>query len=336
MPGVSDQDVRAGGRVLAVFENPLNARVLRAHADGPKRLAELQEKVGWAAPTTVRVALMNLCEIGAVQREAVDSSSHGVATALSPAGEEMLRVAETIEAWLAQCPSGPLAVDSKEAKVAIKALAGGWGSTLMRAVVSRPVTLTELSDLIPDVSYPALERRVAWMKTTGQIEAVESEGRGTPYVVTDWLRRSVAPICAAGRCERRHMEGEAARATSVEVEAAFLLVLPLVTLPPEANGSCFLAVQVEVDEPGRGPGPAGVRVEVAAGEIRSFLPRVEPNPSNWATGDSTAWLALVLEGQIDDLHIGGADPQLALDLVEGIHLALFDESRHITHKRTDL
>jgi len=320
---LADQDVRAGSHVLGVFATPLNVRVLRAHRDGPKRLAELQDRVGWAAPTTVRVSVARLCEIGALARQRADESAHGVATGLSPAGEELLRVAETVETWLALCPNGPRTADSEEAKMAIKALAEGWNSTLMRALASGPITLTELSGLIPGVSYPALERRVVWMRTTGQIKPVESEGRGTPYVPTDWLRQAVGPICAAGRCERRYMDDESARVTSVEVEAAFLLALPLVSLRPEAQGSCMLAAQIEVKEPDRGnPGLAGVNVEVADGQMLSCAAQVDPEPQSWAVGNSTAWLDVVIDGRIEDLRVGGADPQLALDLASGIHLAL--------------
>jgi DNA-binding HxlR family transcriptional regulator len=196
----SDGEVRAGSRVLSVFGNPLNTRILRAHADGPQRLNELQDKVGWSAQTTVRAALSSLRTFGALTKKRAGDSPYAVATVLTPAGEEMLFVADEVEAWLALCPDGPIAAESEEAKVAVKALAGGWSSTLMRALANHPFTLTELDSLIPDVNYPALERRISWMRTTGQIEPAEKEGRATPYVVTDWLRRSIAPLCAAGRC----------------------------------------------------------------------------------------------------------------------------------------
>jgi DNA-binding HxlR family transcriptional regulator len=317
-------EIRAGSRVLSVFENPLNTRILRAHAEGPQRLTELQERIGWAAESTVRAALANLCDLGALTKQSVGGSARAQATALSEAGKEMLFVADEVAAWLARCPTGPIAPESEESKVAVKAFAGGWSSTLTRALVGGPFTLTEMSGLIPGVSYPALERRIAWMRTTGQIEPVKKEGRGTPYVVTDWLRHAVAPVCAAGRCERRHMEGETVRATSVEVEAAFLLVIPLIRLRPSAEGSCVLALQTEEADNG-GSRLAGVTVEVERGEILSCLPGVGADPGTWAVGISTSWLDLALDGRIDDLRIGGEDPQLALDLATGIHFALFGD-----------
>ena len=53
---------------------------------------------------------------------------------------------------------------------------------------------------------------------------------------------------------------------------------------------------------------------------------VAPEPGTWAVGFPETWLDAVIDGKIVDLRIGGADPQLALDLVTGLHFALFGES----------
>lgn len=327
MPGVGGpgDEVRAGSRVLAVFENPLNTRILRAHADGPQRLGGLQERVGWSAQTTVRAALAGLIEIGALEKRVVASAPYAVATELTDAGEEMLFVADVLDVWLARCPEGPIAPDSEGAKVAVKALAGGWGSALMRALVGGTFTLTELHSLMPHLSYPALERRISWMRSTGQIQPVEKEGRGTPYVVTDWLRRSTAPLSAAGRCERRHMGSQGSSITTIEVETAFLLAMPLGPLPSDAGGHCMLAVKT--DPPHKDSDDsrlAGVMVEVASGRLVSAKSELAGvTPTTWAVGVADIWLDAVIDGHFEDLRIGGANPQLAVDLINGIHYALF-------------
>jgi DNA-binding HxlR family transcriptional regulator len=317
-------EVRAGSRVLGIFESPLNERVLRAHAEGPCRLAELQERIGRPAQTTTRAAVANLCQIGALARRAVGSSSYAVATELSEAGREMLFVADEVEAWLTLGPHGPIPPGSDEARDAVKALAGGWSSTLMRSLAGRSFTLTELAGLIPEVSYAALERRIASMRASGQIEPVEKKGRGTPYVVTDWLRRSIAPLAAAGRWERRYLGEESPPVTAIEVEASFLLTLPLAPLPPYAQGTCVLAAQTDPAEPNAGDRRlAGVRVEVAKGGVVSSAVEIGGEPPTWAVGTPAAWFDVVIDGRVDDLRIGGLNPQLALDLVSGLHFALF-------------
>ncbi|MGC1166182.1 MAG: hypothetical protein WA862_08735 [Solirubrobacterales bacterium] len=320
-----DGEIRAGSRVLSLFENPLNARLLRAHIDGPMRLGELQESVGPSAPSTVRAAVANLRANGALARPSAGNST-SAATVLSRAGEGMLFVAAEVEAWLARCPAGPIAPDSEEAREAVKALGGGWSSTLMHGLANRPFTLAELDSFIPGVSYASLERRVSWMRATGQIEPVRKAGRGTPYVVTDWLRYSIAPLCAAGRCERRHLEEESGPITAIEVEASFLLVVSLAPLRRSARGSCMLAVQTDPREPGEEePRLAGVTVEVDRGQVASCTPEIGAEPTTWAVGAPETWLDVVIDGRIEDLRIGGVNPQLALDLVTGMHFALFGD-----------
>ena len=235
-------------------------------------------------------------------------------------------MADEVEAWLARCPDGPIAADGEEAKRAVKALAGGWSSALIRALANRSFTMTELAGLIPDISYPAVERRITWMRASGQIEAVEKKGRGTPYVVTDWLRHSIAPLCAAGRWERRHLGDKSPPVTNIEVEASFLLTLPLAPLPEDARGRCMLAAQTDPAEPDpRDRGMAGVSVDVSKGRLIACAPDINAEPSTWAVGTPDTWFDVVMDGRIEDLRIGGAHPQLALDLVAGIHVALFGD-----------
>jgi DNA-binding HxlR family transcriptional regulator len=319
-------EVRAGSRILSLFANPLSARILRGHSDGPLRLSVLHEQIGWTPHTTLRAAVNNLCGVGALEKGASEDSRSSAVTALTPAGEEMIMVADALERWLASCPRGPISPYSDEAKGAVKALAGGWNSTLMRALAGRPSTLTGLDKLIPDISYPSLERRLASMRATGQIEAVEAEDRGTPYIVTEWSRRAVAPLAVAGRCERRHLATATAPITDIEVEASFMLVLPLAPLPVTANGTCMLAVQTETDESQeRGRDLAGIVVQVKRGEVVTSVTEVNQSPPTWALGTAETWLDAVIDGRFGELRFGGAKPQLAADLVNGLHFALFGE-----------
>jgi DNA-binding HxlR family transcriptional regulator len=314
---------RAGARILSMFANPLNTEVLRAHRDGPQRLGNLQERIGWAAEATIRDAIGTLREVGALEKRRAQEARNAVATALTPAGREMLAVPTALEIWLAQCPTGPISIEDEHVKVAVKALAEGWSSTLMRALAIAPHSLTELSALIPDVSYPSLERRIGWMRASGQVTAQPKEARGTPYTPTDWLRRSVAPLCVAGRCERRYLD-KAPPITDIEVEAAFLLTLPLVRLPKTARGTCLLASRTDGSDEASGA-LAGTTVEVQGGEVASYSREWEGEPATWAVGTSDVWLDAVIDGQLEDLRIGGATPQLACDLVQGLNLVLFTD-----------
>lgn len=322
MPEIAVGGQRAGSRALSLFANPLNAAVLRAHLDGPQRLYEVQAAVGPSPEATVRAAISNLVELGALERGSAGGSGRAVATTLTPAGHDLLFLAAELDVWLEYAPTGPIEPGSEEAKGAIKALAGGWSSTLIRELAGSPVTLSELNDAIDGVSYPQLERRINWMRGTGQIEPRRRDGRGTPYVVTDWLRRAIAPLSVSGRVERRHID-DSSPITEVEIEAAFLMAIPLALLPPHAEGACLLAAQTDPLPEPPDASLAGVTVEVVGGEVLSCGSSLAAAPPTWAVGNPDAWLDAVIDGEIVDLRVGGARPQLALDLVLGLHHSLF-------------
>ncbi len=329
---VHEEEVRAGSRALALFVNPLNARILRAHLGGPRRLTDVQEAIGWSAESTLRTAISNLCDVGALERHRISESSRAVATSLSYAGEEMLFVASVVDNWLDRFPAGPIPADSEGAKQAVKALAGGWNSTLIHEIADRPLTLNELNSAIPDFNYPVLERRISWMRMTGQIEQLPAERpRGTPYVVSDWLRHAVAPLAASGRCERRHMDPLEVPIPEAEVETGFLLATPLAPLPDDASGTCLLAAQTgglagPAPKAGDDPHLAGVTVTAEQGKVVSCVSDISTTkPPSWAVGSLDAWLDALIDGEITELRIGGEDPQLALDFVAGLHHALFPD-----------
>ena len=308
--------------MLALFENPLNVKVLRAHAEGPLRLVELQELVGWSAEASVRGAIKNLQECGGLVKQPAEGQSNAVATALGPAGKDLLTVADVLEGWLGECPAKSIELDGEHAAVAVKALAGGWSSSLMRALAGGPLTLTELSEQIPEISYPALERRIGWMRTTGQIDALPKQPRGVPYVPTKWLRRAITPLALAMRCERRHMN-DTPPITDVEAEAAFLLSLHVAPLPADRRGDCTLAIQTDATEFDQGQSLAGVNIELQLDGSTSWSVGPIPKPRTWAIGTAEDWLNAMLDGRFEILRIGGADPQFAADVINAMRSAVF-------------
>jgi DNA-binding HxlR family transcriptional regulator len=327
-PATGIEDTRAGARVLTILANPLHVRILRAHAAGALRAAELNEQTGWPAQTTLRAAVNNLREAGLLARREVTTMPLGVATELTAAGHEALFAADVIERWLAKSPDGPMPLDSDKAKGAMKTLAAGWNTKMVRSLAYEPASLTELAQRIPEVSYPSLERRFTRMRNTHQIEPSPAPGRGSPYSVTPWLRYAIAPLCASARCERRHMRDESAPITEVEIEAAFLLVMPVAPLPETVNGTCILSVLPEADAEGQPLdqlSPAGVTIEVEAGTMVRCVPRIEKETPVWALGTPMDWMNALIDGHFEGLRFGDARPQLAADLVNGMHLALFGD-----------
>jgi len=317
--------VRAGGTVLSLLAAPLIVPILRAHVEGPLRLPDLRERIGGAAQTTLRGQVGKLRDIGALEREVqAGVMPYTVVNEITPAGMGVLAVAELVEAWLARAPQGPIPLGSEPAKGAIRSLVGGWGSTILRALAAEPCSLTELDSAIPDLSYPALERRLSGMRAARQVEARPSAvGTAKPYAVTEWTRQAVGPLVAAGRCECQHFSEDAEPLTSVDVEAAFLLAVPLVEAESSHTGSCLFAVDTddqEEDEPSNRL--AGVHVEVENGYVASCISKIEQNPQAWALGAVESWVEAILDGRIESLRLGGHDQDFVQGLIEGLHGAL--------------
>lgn len=312
---------RAGTAVLSLFAVPLNALVLRALADGPKRLSALRSELGGPAQSTLRGILAKLVEGGALARGMGDRPS-ALAYELTPFGEDLLFAAAAVEGWLGLAPDGPIALESAPAKVAIKALVGGWASTVVRALAARPLTLTELDKLIDGYTYPALERRLSAMRHAGQIELGSSGdgSKGRQYTVSPWLRLGIGPLTVAARCERRHMPHTTAPITRIDVESAFLLVTPLVDLDADTCGFCQLAVEAGSGD-ARQPW-AGAQVTFENGSVSSCVARLEPRPESSVTGPAGAWLDAVI-GRDPELLLFGGDADFGREIVEGIHDVLF-------------
>jgi DNA-binding HxlR family transcriptional regulator len=309
---------RVGERVLLLLSTPLNFMVLRALAERPMRLAELRRATGLPAQTTLRGHLASLCELGAIEKRQTAQMPYAVQNELTPMGHDLLRVSGLLETWLAQAPDGPVALESGRARGVVKAFVDGWASTMMRGLAARPMSLTELDRGIAELSYPALERRLSSMRMAGLVEVRPSSGVGTPYAVTDWARRGIVPLGLAADCERVHMRHRAAPLDRIDIEAAFLLALPLVGLPRDVAGSSQLEVEAD---PRAVHGQAGVRVTVDQGRVVACDSELGPSPGDYAVGSAEGWFNAIRDGKTDPLRLGGSQRMAGL-LVSGLHAAL--------------
>ncbi|MDX6622891.1 MAG: HxlR-like helix-turn-helix [Solirubrobacterales bacterium] len=318
--GAIDGRFRAGEQILTVLATPLNVLILRALAKRPMRLAELRQATGLPAQTTLRGHLSSLAEIGAVGKRPTTQMPYAVENELTPMGEDVVAVAERLEKWLGLAPAAPIPLESGGARGMVKAFVDGWGSTMLRGLAARPMSLTELDRLIPELSYPALERRLSSMRMAGLIEARPGSGGGMPYGVTEWARRGILPLATAADCEGRHLGKDAPEVTSVDIEAAFMLATPLVGLKREASGLCRFEVEVASD---RSREPVGVEVAVEAGRVVSCDSGREGRAVAYASGSASRWFGAIKDGTADLLSFGGSR-QLSEDLVNGLHTALLD------------
>jgi DNA-binding HxlR family transcriptional regulator len=293
----------------------MNIPILRALSDSPLSLAELRRSLGAPPQTTMRKHLAALSKAGIVLRARSGNFPGSVCYSLEKPGRDLMGVTRVVESWLEQRPSGGIELGTVAAKSAIKALVEGWSTTVVRALSARPLTLTELDALIAGVSYPSLERRLGAMRMAEQVEAVPSRDRGTPYGVTDWLRRAVGPLVSAACWERRHVADQAPSIGRLDIESAFLLALPLLHLSADLSGVCRLAVDTFSQGERR---PVGVVLGLEEGRVVFCRARLEGGVDAWASGSVPAWLRAVEERSVNQLEAGG-DRLIADAIVSGLY-----------------
>ena len=173
--------------------------------------------------------------------------------------------------------------------------------------------MTELDHALGGVGRAALEPRLAALRDVGLIEARPSDAEGALYAATDWLRAGIAPLLAAARFEHHFDPVDLPRIESLDVEAGFLLTLPLIELPAELTGVCRLVVElprVEVII------PAGVMARVEGGRVVSCTARLQEEADAFATGPPTAWMDAVINPPASRV-IPEGDERLARALIRG-------------------
>jgi DNA-binding HxlR family transcriptional regulator len=308
--------LRAGATALSLLSAPLNVQVLAALEGQELALADLSRAVGHPPATTMRSYLKALVDLGVVERRQEGGFPGTVAYSLARPGERVLAVAAALQRWLGEAPDGPIVLGDPAARSAIKALVEGWNTTIVRVLAARPLALTELAKLITSVSYPTLERRLTAMRRSGQLQArrAESASRGTPYDVTSWLRQAVTPLVAAVAWEREWAAAQTKALSRIDIEAFFLLVLPLLQLPEELSGRCRLAVEVR---PGLQPEYAGATVTLEAGRLRRLVARLESDSDAWIVGTAGSWLGWLSGPGNLQPELGG-DSILARALLEAL------------------
>jgi DNA-binding HxlR family transcriptional regulator len=280
--------MRAGATILLMAANPIHRGILRKVLERPLELAP-----------------------GEIYR-------------VSGGGREMLYAAFVVEQWLQSAPHGPLVFDSKEAESAVTALAEGWSASIVHMLAREPLTFAELEAAvgkvaIEEIGREELERLVAAMHASRQLEALPGAGDEPIYVLTDWLRAGIAPLIASARLERSNpMEGMSP-IDELDVEAGFRMALALVELPNQLSGSCRLGFNLDDSE---SKAMTGVTAEIDQGKAVACRPELDIEADAWAAASAADWLDTVIEPDTDKVRTGG-DAWLTKALVEAFHRTLF-------------
>lgn len=309
--------MRAGGAALSLLAGPLNVHILQTLEQEPMTLLDLRRSIGSPPQSTIRLYSRTLAEQGIIERSDRNELPGPPRYELTPAGHDLLRVASLLEGWLTVAPNGPILLGTTASKSATRALVEGWSTNIVRALAARPLSLTELNQVIPKVSYPSLERRLGSMRLSGLVEPQPGDHRGTPYRPTEWLRRGIIPMASAAAWERKHRARAEQPIGRLGVEAAFLLAVPMLELPPAFCGKCRLTVEVQG---GSSPVFAGVLVCYEDGKLVFCSSRLDGEALSWASGPPDAWLRWMSGMDRVGLELGGDISSAAalLDALEAI------------------
>lgn len=292
--------IRPGAEALTLLAAPLNIHMLNALQQAPMELPELHDAIGFPPQSTMRVYSRKLEALGLLEAHRRREFPTRAEYRITRAGSSLLKVDGFLQSWLEEAPGGPIPAGSMAAKSGTKALIGGWSSNIVRGVAARPLSLSELNMLIPRISYPTLERKLRAMRSAKLVEPKPERASGVPYLATDWLRRAVVPLTSAVAWELQHLGPR--RIGPTDVEAAFLLAFPLLSLGPEVAGNCRVSVEVRAAS---APAYAGVLASIEGGRTVSCSSNLEGDAHVSISGTPRRWLNEMNGGPQDELHVDG-------------------------------
>lgn len=293
---------RAGGQGLSLLSAPLNVHTLKALEGNSMVLIDLRRAVGFPPQSTMRVYTRTLIKQGVLEQQRQSGFPGAIEYRITPAGGSLLKVGVYLQKWLHASPGGPIQLGSAAAKSAARALVEGWSAKIIRALAARPLSLTDLNRLIPQITYHSLERRLGALRLAGMVEPHPGNGRGILYKATPWLRMAVVPLTSAAGWERAYAPGSAASIECLDVETMFLLAVPLMELPAEFTGKCRLQVEVQR---GAAPALAGVVVDFDEGKLVTCTSRLDGEVAASVSGSPCAWMRHMNSEDRDLLKVGG-------------------------------
>src|SRR3954453_16559023 len=99
---------RTGAEALSLLAAPINIHALKALNEGPMGLLDLHRAVGFPPQSTMRVYTRKLEELGILERQRQNQFPATAEYSITPAGGELLKVADLLQGGLMGGPHGPV------------------------------------------------------------------------------------------------------------------------------------------------------------------------------------------------------------------------------------
>jgi DNA-binding HxlR family transcriptional regulator len=296
---------------MRLLADEANAAILKTLGDGPLRSSQLKDRLAHFSPRTIYRRIDELVRLGVLEQRRWATTPPAVVYQLAaPAGTDLLAVLErSAVAWLRRL--GEVPVEGRRWGL-IGLLADGWDSAIVRELSREPRSLTELG-VVSDLTYHQLARRMTRLTAAGLLERT-NEGSVSRYTLSHAARDGCTVVAASARWERRHLAGNAHPLFVADAVALLRSALPLTRLPQHAGGVFDLTVEPDANALDA-ERFASLRVEVGAAGAVSCFERGDLPPRAWVRGSIDAWLAVLLDGDLSTVQVGG-DSSLP-----GAHLA---------------
>lgn len=308
---------------VRMLSNPLQVQIIRVMAGGFNALSVPEDYTGEQRPHRPQ----RPPRPSPPRPRGPDGEPHDFDKryAITPAGLARVPVAGAIELWLLKAPEGAISYSESDprAEPAIELLADAWGSGLAHAMAAGPV---DRQALIAGCEWSPrkAKRLLAKLGRVGMVEAVTTPAGDPAHAATEWLRRGIGPLALAARVEHSDPPPEAMPVDALDVEAAMLLIAPLLRLDEDLSGACRLAVRL--GKPGQRH-PVGVTFSVGEGMVLSCERGLDLDAGAEAVGELAPWFTALIDGRPKRLRFDG-DRRLARAVVAELNRALFDEAAY--------
>ncbi|HET8639303.1 MAG TPA: hypothetical protein VFL89_03545 [Solirubrobacterales bacterium] len=305
--GERTKEQAAGEQALSCLGAPVSFGILTALAEKAYDPEGLRRAAGSPPTSTMRVYMRDLEDMRLVRRTREKKFPGATLCEITPAGAQLLRVGEVLDRWLEESPHGPMSLGTPAAKSNVQALIGGWSIYAIRALAAKPLRLTDLQRFVAGISYPKLGRRLDAMSHVGLLDRYREAGTaGTFLKATPWLRRAPAPLALGIAWEGKWAPDLAAPIKRADIEALFLLLVPLLEMPPSMSGVFRLVVDLQE---GGQRDFGGVSIRVDAGKVISCTTRMQAVPTTSISGDLPAWINWIAFREQKGLTIEGNGDQ---------------------------
>lgn len=306
--------------VLRLLSAGATGAILMALGEGPLRTKTLTQQVPGYAPRTIYRYANKLAELDVVEREEEPGVPSKVTHSLSdPCGTELYELVNRFaDASLTRLPDGRI---DAQAWASLGLLGDLWEAGMVEALACAARSPVELAQGEHGLSYHQVNRRAGLFKAAGLLSESEGKGRRRCYGLTEKTRRKMGLLVGIARWRHHHVVAEDEEGMSAaEMATVLRTALPLVELP-DHKGECLrLSVLEEEGAPGTEGEEIWAEVE-ADGSVHSCAePPAEPDA--WGRGRVAAWIAALMDGEANDILIGGEESLFSAAL-DGLYETLW-------------